>query len=80
MMNNRDYSRSDLAAAHVRHGEKLRSNLERAQGELDRREAILQRSPTGTVYDAAWARFMFEFVAVEDAKKALRQDGFFVEG
>ena len=42
MMNNRDYSRSDLAAAHVRHGEKLRSNLERAQGELDRREAILQ--------------------------------------
>ena len=32
MMNNRDYSRSDLAAAHVRHGEKLRSNLERAQG------------------------------------------------
>ena len=80
MMENRDYSRSDLAAAHARHGENLRSNLERAQGELDRREAILQRSPSGTVYDAAWVGFMDRFVAVEDAKKALRQDGFFVEG
>ena len=79
MMNNRDYSRSDLAAAHVRHGEKLRSNLARAQGELDRREAILQRSPSGT-YDAAWAGFMDRFVAVEDAKMALRQDGFHVPG
>ena len=69
-----------LAAAHVRHGEKLRSNLERAQGELDRREAILQRSPAGIVYEAAWVGFMDRFVAVEDAKMALRQDGFHVPG
>ena len=80
MMKNRDYSRSNLAAAHARHAENLRSNLERAQGELGRREAILQRSPSGTAYNAAWAGFMAGFVAVEDAKKALRQDGFFVEG
>ena len=80
MMKNRDFSRSDLAAAHVRRGEKLRSNLARAQGELNRREAILQRSPSGTVYEAAWAGFMDRFVAVEDAKKALRQDGFHVPG
>ena len=45
-MKNRDFTRSDLAAAHARHGENLRSNLERAQGELDRREAILERSPS----------------------------------
>ena len=40
-------TRSNLAAAHVRHGEKLRSNLERAQGELDRREAILEQLAVG---------------------------------
>ena len=79
-MKNCDFSRSDLAAAHGRHGKKLRLNLERAQGELDRREAILQRSPSGKIYDAAWAGFMDRFVAVEDAKMALRQDGFHVPG
>ena len=80
MMGNRDFSRSDLAAAHVSHGAKLRSNLERAQGELDRREAILERSPSGALYDAAWAGFMDRFVAVENAEMALRQDGFHVPG
>ena len=68
-MKNCDFSRSDLAAAHGRHGKKLRLNLERAQGELDRREAILQRSPSGTGYDAAWAGFMDDSLLLKMLKK-----------
>ena len=46
-MRNWDISAADRAKAHSRHGEKLQVQLDRAQGELDRRQAPLHTTRHG---------------------------------
>ena len=70
---------SDVRAAQAKLSKRLYAALLTAKSERDRREAILQQTPLGTVaYTAAWNRYIAATIRKDDAIRELQRNHFHV--